>query len=251
MIPSSELVAYLDQLFQIQMFQDVGFNGLQVENKQGISKVCLAVDACLGTIERCIEECAQVLVVHHGLFWGKTFPLTGVHYQRIQRLIAQDVALYAIHIPLDVHGTLGNNVRLAQALELQTLETFGEFKRTPIILGATLAQPLSIPLFCERVEQVLQTKIESLLFGKEVVQKIALCTGDASFGVQEAFERGYDLYLTGEREHISYHLCRDLGFHCLFGGHYATETLGLKALAQHLHRTFEIETLFLDFPTGL
>lgn len=251
MIRQNTLIKHLNQLFRISSFYDIGLNGLQVESSTPIHKICFAVDACLTSIEKTIEAQAQMLIVHHGLFWGREAPITGIHYQRLQKLLQHGISLYAIHIPLDVHPTLGNNVTLAQALKLEVLETFGEYKKTPIILGTKLPRPLAIHEFQKRVEQVLQSSTHLISFGKEKVQKIALCTGDASFGVMDAYEKGYDLYFTGEREHISYHLCKDLKFHCLFGGHYATETFGLKALAKKLPEDFNVETLFLEIPTDL
>ncbi|MEK7485371.1 MAG: Nif3-like dinuclear metal center hexameric protein [Planctomycetota bacterium] len=251
MIQQKTLIKHLDKLFQIHQFIDVGLNGLQVESVAPIKKVCFAVDACLTSIEQAIQHQAQILIVHHGLFWGRETSITGIHYQRIQRLLQNQIALYAIHIPLDVHPELGNNVSLANALNLEVIESFGEFRKTKIVLGTKCAQPLPVKDFQTQVENLLRNKTHLLSFGKEMIQKIALCTGDASFGVHEAYEKGYDLYFTGEREHISYHLCKDLGFHCLFGGHYATETFGLKSLAQKLQEKFSLETCFLEIPTDL
>lgn len=251
MIQQKTLVKYLDKLFQIYQFMDIGFNGLQVESAAPIKKICFAVDACLTSIEQAIQQQAQMLIVHHGLFWGRETPITGIHYQRIQQLLRHQLALYAIHIPLDVHPDLGNNVSLAKLLQLEIIESFGEYRKTKIILGTKRAQPISVKEFQAEVETLLHSKTHLIGFGKERIQKIALCTGDASFGVTEAHEKGYDLYFTGEREHISYHLCKDIGFHCLFGGHYATETFGLKSLAQKLQEKFSVETCFLEIPTDL
>jgi dinuclear metal center YbgI/SA1388 family protein len=177
--------------------------------------------------------------------------ITGIHLRRVQTLLDAGLALYAAHLPLDFHSEVGNNATLARWLDLDGVETFGEYKGIPAGVAGSLTEPCSLELFAAQVEQVLG---ESLLrvwpFGSDEVQKVAIVSGGGGTLVSQAASAGADVYLTGEVSHVAYHEAKEMGVNVIFGGHYATETAGLKSLARHLSDRFGLETVFLDLSTG-
>ena len=154
MIRLKELVSYLDDYLQTRTIPDYSgaHNGLQVEGKEEIHRVAVAVDACLYSIERAIEAQADLLIVHHGLFWGKTVPLTGPYYQRIERLVRNRLAVYSSHLPLDVHPEVGNNAVLARRLGFTPIGTFLEYRGYP--LGVLAESDISLAELERRIQQI-------------------------------------------------------------------------------------------------
>lgn len=248
MILLKELVAYLDDYLQTATIPDYSgaYNGLQVEGKERVQRVAVAVDACLYTIERAIEAEADLLIVHHGLFWGKTAPITGTHYRRIERLIRHRLAVYSSHLPLDVHPEVGNNAVLARRLGFTPAGNFLEYKGCP--LGVVAETEISLAELGRRIEETLGIVPQIIAKGKEGVGRIGICTGGAGSMGQEAFGYGVNTFLTGEGPHHAYFDAEELGFNLVYAGHYATETVGVQALASHLESLFHLETLFIDHP---
>jgi len=246
-----ELVAYLDEYLQIKTFDDSSNNGLQVGGASEVSRLALAVDASLATIEGAAGAGAQMLIVHHGFFWSEPIMVTGIHRRRLGRLLEADISLYAAHLPLDFHQEIGNNATLARWLGLQEVTSFGDYKGQPAGMVGQLPAPVTLAEFGAQVEGTLgEPLIKVWPFGPDSVQKVGIISGGAAFLLDQAAAVGVDVYLTGEMSHSSYHQARELGLNIVFGGHYATETAGLKALADHLAARFALETVFLDLPTG-
>lgn len=246
-----ELVQHLDELLNIRDIQDVGFNGLQVDNgNQTVTKVAFAVDACMESFQQTVNAGAQILVVHHGLMWGKLGPITGMTYDRIRLLIERQVALYGVHLPLDLHHEFGHNAQIATLLGLQEVERFGEFRGQPVGFMGRLPKPIYFKDFCQMYEEVNRGPITALPFGKETVETVAVISGDAALSCFEAMERNIDVFITGESNYIAYHPAREGKLNLIFGGHYHTEKFGLFALATHLETEFNLETVFFDIPTG-
>ncbi len=245
------LVDYLDELLEVASIEDRSNNGLQVEGVRTVERVAFAVDASLAAFEAAVAAGAQLLVVHHGLFWGEPIMLTGIHRRRIQALLAAGVSLYAVHLPLDFHSQLGNNAVLARWLGLQEAGPFGQYKGHPAGVAGSLPQTVSLNTFAARVEEALgEPVIRIWPFGPSEVRRVGIVSGGAGFLLDQAAEAGVHVYLTGEMSHSAYHQAQELGLNVVFGGHYATETAGLKALADQLAREFGLETIFLDLPTG-
>jgi dinuclear metal center YbgI/SA1388 family protein len=246
-----ELVAYLNDLLHVGAIKDISNNGLQVEGSDEVSRLALAVDAGQAAIQGAEEAGAQMLVVHHGFFWGKPLMVTGIHRKRLHRLFAADISLYAVHLPLDFHDDVGNNVTLARWLALEGVAPFGDYKGYPA--GVKGQYPEAVPLdrFVRRVEEVLGEPVVKVWpFGPAAVRHVGICSGGAGSLMDQAAEAGADLYLTGEMDHNVFHQAKELGLNVVYGGHYATETAGLKALGDHLASRFGLETVFLDLPTG-
>jgi dinuclear metal center YbgI/SA1388 family protein len=246
-----DLVAYLDEYLQIATIQDTSNNGLQVEGSEDITHVAFAVDVGLAAFEEAAAATAQMLVVHHGMFWGKPLMVTGIQRRRLAQLFDAGVSLYASHLPLDLHAEVGNNATLARWLELEQVAPFGEYKGQVIGLVGSLTEPLTRQQFVARVETALgEAVIQVWPFGPETIQRVGIISGGGGSFMDQAGDANLDLYLTGELSHQVYHQARELGLNVVYGGHYATETAGLKALAAHLADRFGLRTTFLDLPTG-
>src|SRR6266704_230925 len=203
----SELVAYLDDYLRVREVPDApeAVNGLQVANTGKVARLAAAVDVCEATVRMAAEQRSDVLLVHHGLFWGGQKPLTGPAYRRVAGLIQRGIALYSAHLPLDLHPDGGNNAVLARLLP----------------------------------------------FGPERVRRLGIVTGGAGSMIARAAAAGLDTYLTGEGAHHTFFDAEELRLNVFYAGHYATETVGVKALAAHLEAKFGLPWTFLDHPTGL
>ena len=246
-----ELVRYLDEYLLVRTIDDLSNNGLQVGGAEQVTRVAFAVDASLSSFEAAHGAGAQMLIVHHGLFWGKPIMVTGIHLGRLQALLDAGLSLYAAHLPLDYHAEVGNNATLARWLKLEEVEPFGDYKGYPSGFAGRLSRPCSLEQFAAQVEQSLGEPVLRVWpFGPGTVQKVGIVSGGAGPLVSQAAEAGVDVYLTGEVSHVAYHEARELGMNVVFGGHYGTETAGLKSLAGHLAERFGLETVFLDLPTG-
>jgi dinuclear metal center YbgI/SA1388 family protein len=246
-----ELVSYLDEYLQIRAIEDSSNNGLQVEGSDRVTRLAFAVDASQASFEAARDAAAQMLIVHHGLFWGKPIMVTGIHLHRLQTLLDAGVSLYAAHLPLDFHDEVGNNVTLARWLNLEGIEPFGDYKGLPAGFAGRLSQPCSLGQFAALVERLLGEPVLRVWpFGDDTVNKVGIVSGGAGSLVSQAADACLDVYLTGEVSHVAYHEARELGVNVVFGGHYATETAGLHSLAEHLSDRFGLETVFLELPTG-
>lgn len=231
---------------------DRSLNGVQVGDLDGeVGRAAFAVDAALETIRRAAEWGADLLFVHHGLFWGSDVPITGDHYNRIKLLLDDGVALYAAHLPLDKHAELGNNAQMAAALGLDSVAPFGEYKGTTIGVQGTLPTPTGIESLAATLFGSPDAPIAMLPFGPEANQTVAIVSGGAPHQVDEAIAAGVDCYVTGDASHVIYHRCLEAGINVIFGGHYLTETWGPQAMMRRLQSDIRLETTFIDLPTGL
>ncbi|MBQ4497541.1 MAG: Nif3-like dinuclear metal center hexameric protein [Spirochaetaceae bacterium] len=248
-----ELDKYFRSFLNIEMFpSDVSKNGIQVENSGcEITKVAFAVDACEETISRAAEWGAQMLFVHHGLFWGHEQTITGIHYKRIAKLIKSDIALYACHIPLDANKLCGNNYGLAARLKLNDLEPFGEWRGMMAGVIGNAEKPLTLEQLIFKAFPDGEKPNTVLSFGKEKVSRIAVVSGCGADNLGEAIEAGADVLITGEVSHQDYHTALENKFNLIAAGHYQTETVGVKLVAEKLAKEQDLETVFIDVPTGL
>lgn len=246
-----ELVRYLDEYLRVKEIDDDSKNGLQVEGRPEVGHVALAVDACLAAFQGAVEAGADFLIVHHGMFWKTYKPLAGPHLRRVRALLAGEVSLYAVHLPLDVHPEVGNNATLACLLDLEVTGTFAEYHGMDVGVEARLAAPTTAPAFAERVRERLGVPVVLKPYGPEQVSRVGIVSGGADFVTEQAAARGLDLFLTGERTHTYFHEAEEHKIHVVYAGHYATETTGVQALGRHLADKFGLEISFLDQPTGL
>ena len=262
-VPLAEIVRYLDEYLRIREVPDErnAVNGLQVENLGLVGGIVAAVDASQATIDGVIAEgpgrgdAAPLLLVHHGLFWDGNVPLTGRRYRRVSALLEHDIPLYSAHIPLDLHPTVGNNVVLAERLGLEVEGWFGDYKGVPIgVWGRVPARLAPRDALLAEVNHALGTPSPGarlIAGGPERVTRVGVITGGAGNMIGAAHDAGLDTFITGEGAHYTYFDAVEWGLNVVFAGHYATETLGVQALASHLAERFELEWEFHDHPTGL
>jgi dinuclear metal center YbgI/SA1388 family protein len=250
-VPLQDIVRACDQWLSPSQFKDYdgAVNGLQVENRGGVSKIVATVDASFTTVQKAIAAGADLLLVHHGLFWSPSHPWTGRRYELLRQLIEHNLAVYSQHLPLDAHPTLGNCARLARALGARTLKPFFHDKGQSI--GWRFETRIQRTALQERLAKVLNGPVTLLPGGPEICRHIGVCTGGAGSQVKLAATEGVDAFITGEGPHWTHALSEDLGVNVYYGGHYATETFGVKALAERLSRKFRVPWEFLDHPSGL
>lgn len=249
--PLRNLVAWCDRILGPEKFNDWpgAMNGLQVENSGRVVKIAAAVDASLATVNLAIREGANLLLVHHGLFWSPSAPWTGKKYALIKALLDHDVAVYSSHLPLDAHPTLGNNARLAAELGFKKTEPF--FFEKGQNLGLRAKTNLALPDLAALLGKAVGGKVTVLPGGPSQCRRVGIVTGGAGQQLKTAAAEGVDTFITGEGPHWTYALAEELGVNVLYAGHYATETFGVKALAALMAERFGLPWTFLDYPTGL
>lgn len=245
------IVLYTDRLVRTAEVQDYdrACNGLQVENRGSVNRVAAAVDASLATVRLAIAAKADLLLVHHGLFWAPAHPWTGKKYELLRLLLENNLAVYSSHLPLDVHRKLGNNVQLCSALGFRRLKPF--FFERGRHLGFQAQTRIHRKELATRLQRATGARPLIIPGGPEICRRIGVVTGGAGSELKLAAAEGVDTFITGEGPHWTYVMAEELGLNVLYGGHYATETFGVKALASHLSNRFRVPWVFLDHPTGL
>jgi dinuclear metal center YbgI/SA1388 family protein len=250
-VKRDSLVEHLDAFLGVHAIQDRSNNGLQVEGGDEITRVAFAVDACQATIDAARSVGAQMLIVHHGLFWSEPLPIVGPHRRRVAALLAHDCSLYAVHLPLDRHEQVGNNVELARLTGLTPIGEVGEASGQLVGIIGQAPTGMTLEDLVARVETALGVAPLVQPFGPQRIARVAILSGGAARWIAEAASKGCDTFLTGETSHSHYHEAAEYGMNVVYAGHYATETVGLQALARHLRREFNLDTVFLEEPTGM
>ena len=246
----SEYTKLLSDRLDIASYDDISLNGVQIESpNRELKKVAFAVDACLATIEKAIKEHADILVVHHGLFWGHPLAITGGHYKRVKSAIEGNLTLYAAHIPLDAHPVYGNNAQMAIRLGMREFDPFGTWRGKSIGVKGKLPFPMSV----EEVAALLDFNplLSDMIINKDKVETVGIISGGAGSDVVDAIDEGLDLFITGEIGHENYHIAREAGIDVLGGGHYKSEVFGVKALQRMSEKELGLETVFIPMETGL
>jgi dinuclear metal center YbgI/SA1388 family protein len=251
---SRKLDAYFRSLLDLEGFaaMDPSLNGLQADNDGAtITKIAFAVDACLETFQQAAAGGAGMLFVHHGLFWGQPLRIAGTHRERIKFLLDHNIALYAVHLPLDQHPTLGNNIALADLLGIEAPEPFGTYHGRKIGYKGTLSKPLTIEEALKRITFKDRPPLGVYPFGKRENLTAAVISGGAADEALQALDEGIDLYVTGETSHQVYHQALEGGLNMIAGGHYSTEVWGVRRVMERCAADLNREVEFIDAPTGL
>ncbi|HUE76451.1 MAG TPA: Nif3-like dinuclear metal center hexameric protein [Longimicrobiales bacterium] len=245
------LVEYLDRYLSIRDVPDSpnALNGLQVEAPGPVGKVGVAVDASAASIEAAAAEECDLLLVHHGLFWNGNRPVTGRRYRRLRGLLERGMGLYSAHLPLDVHPEVGNNAVLARELGIEARGRFGAYEG--VELGVWGELRLTREALCARLDDLLGGRVKLIPGGPEKLEKVGVLTGGGGSFIAAAAAAGLDALVTGEGSHHTYFDASEGGVNLYYGGHYATETWGVKALGAHLEERFGLPWTFIDQPTGL
>jgi len=252
MAASRKLVEYLDRYLKIPQVADWpgALNGLQIENGgRPVKKIGAAVDACEFTLREAVGRGVDFLIVHHGLLWGGAKPLTGAHYRKVQIAIENGLAVYSAHLPLDVHPEVGNNALLCKALGFKKTSPF--FFEKGQFIGLQTRLSIDRDALIKRVEKATGAPAKLCPGGPRKALRIGVVTGGAGAEIGRAASEGVDTFITGEGPHHSYTSAEELGVNLIYGGHYATETFGVKALAARLSGLFKVPWEFIDHPTGL
>jgi dinuclear metal center YbgI/SA1388 family protein len=249
----ADIRTHLDQTLRIAELPDYGnaLNGLQLQNRTGtVSRVVAAVDSTLPVVKKAIAEGADLLLVHHGMFWTGLQPWTGATFERLNLALENNLAIYSAHLPLDAHPQLGNNACIARTMQLTPCGGFLDYKG--LAVGVTCEAALALDEVVARFTQALDGgRVHVCAGGPKTTRKIGISSGGSGSEIAAAAKAGVDTFITGEGPHWSYTLAEELGINVLYGGHYATETFGVKALAEHLQSQFGLPWSFVDHPTGL
>lgn len=242
-----KIVSFLDKELNISSYQDSSNNGLQVESKGRIKKICCGVDASMEFFGAALHRSADMVVCHHGISWGDSLKyITDINYSRLSFLINNDIALYACHLPLDAHPRYGNNILICKALGLHKIQSFGEYNGFPIGFKGVLPRSVSYESFKKKVAKVTAGKLQTMDFGPGKIRSVAVVSGGAADGVMEAGLAGIDVYLSGEPKLSAYSVAQEQGINAVFAGHYATEVFGVRALAGVLEKKFNVKAEFID-----
>lgn len=251
--PLAEILAELDRLLEPARFSDYGPNGLQVPGRAEVERVATGVSASVELFELAVAERADLLIVHHGLFWGSGFgPIDMNMKRRLKLLFDANMGLVAYHLPLDAHPTLGNNALIAQGLGTDRIEPFALHEGQPIGCLAILpGEGIPAEELAGRVRKL--TNREPLVFdsGPDRVRRVAIVSGAGTDYIADAASAGADAFITGEPAERAMAQAREARIHFIAAGHYATEIFGVRALGEHLSERFGVDHSFIDVPNPI
>lgn len=241
----------MDKYLRVREIEDWpnALNGLQIENSGRITKIGAAVDVSTRVLSEAAKKDVDFLLVHHGSFWPGLQPVTGALYRQLKLALENDIAIYGAHLPLDIHPKVGNNTQLATMLGLKLTMSCLEEKGQLIGLKARVS--ISREELIRKLRRALASSVKTFNFGPKKTRTIGIVTGGAGSEIYRVAEEKIDTFITGEAPHWAAVAAEELGINLLLGGHYATETFGVKALAAHLARRFKVSYAFIHCPTGI
>lgn len=251
MVTLADIVSYLDLELRTGEIEDYAgaLNGLQLANNGEVTRIIAAVDASLPVCEAAAAGGGGLMLVHHGMFWQGMQPVTGPLYRKLKVAFDANLAVYSSHLPLDIHPEFGNNVLLANELGIINQQPFFESKGNLVGIKGTWSGTRSALAAC--LGKILQGPIHICPGGPERVATVGVITGGAGSEAARVFASGVDTFITGEGPHWSYPLAEELGLNLVYGGHYATEIFGVKALSAAVSTRFQVPWMFIEHPTGL
>jgi len=246
-ITSKELKNYLDSLLQCNEIADYCPNGLQVEGNSQVKKIVTGVTASQALIDSAIEKGADTILVHHGYFWkGESQPIVGMKKRRIGTLLANDVNLFAYHLPLDVHSEYGNNRQLGDLMGVTDIQALTGIKPRGVVMHGQFSSPQTTSSLQTKLSEVLQRDVLVEGDASSVINTVAWCTGGGQSFIEQAAQAGIDAFVTGEVSEQTIHIAREMGIAFFAAGHHATERYGIKALGEHLQQHFGVDVEFID-----
>lgn len=248
-----KIVSFLDEALNVKEIKDDSLNGLQFQGAPQVSKIACAVDACTTSFKKAVDGGAQMVLVHHGFLWSRKpiQPFRGSFKKMLGILFENDLSAYAAHLPLDLHAEHGNNAVLCRLLGVRNKRLWGAYDAVALGYWGELLRAESLFSIARKLSSSLCFSPKILAYGKQRVKRIGVVSGGGGFAVQEAADLGLDLFITGEVKQHEAVLARDLELSVIAAGHYATETLGVKAAAGLLQKKFGVKTFFVDAPTGV
>jgi dinuclear metal center YbgI/SA1388 family protein len=247
----AELIAYLDGYLHIHDIKDYGPQGLQIEGREEIARIVGTVDAQLPCIEAAIERRADMLLVHHGIFWGGPKRIVGSYGRLLHAYLDNGINLYAAHLALDAHPAVGNNAELARRLGLEIVDWWADINGVKLAAMAEAPSGTKLDYLVNHFEQSIGPVKAVLAHGPRIVHRVGILSGAGAGHIEEAAALGCDTFITGETSHAQYYDAMNAGINVIYGGHYTTETVGVQALGQHLADQFGLSFEFVDLPTGM
>jgi len=251
MSATRDIAQYADEYLRITEIEDWpnALNGLQLENSGTVRKIAAAVDVSTRVLEAAAKAGANLLIVHHGMFWPGLRPVTKGLHRQLKTALAHDIAIYSAHLPLDLHPEVGNNILLMRALGVENSEPF--FREKGSLLGQRALVNVPVSEMAARLEKVVGGAVKQINAGAKSAGQVGVITGAAGGEIERIAAEGIETFITGEAPHWTAVAAEEFGINLLLGGHYATETFGVKALAARLSKRFKISYTFIDCPTGL
>lgn len=248
-ITNKALVKYLSDYLSVTKIRDYCPNGLQVEGKAHINTIVTGVTASQALIDAAIEHQADAIVVHHGYFWkGENPCVVGMKKHRLQALLSHDINLFAYHLPLDVHPTVGNNAQLAQRLDINVEGGLDASDPFSVAMKGRFNTPISHQTLVNRLAEQLDTSVLSEGDPERLIETVAWCSGGGQSYIDAAAEQGIDAFFSGEVSEQTIHTAREMAIDFFAAGHHATERYGAKALGEHIAETFDVTVRFVDIP---
>jgi len=248
----ANIAGLLNETLRIRKIRDASVNGLQVRPRAAteIKRVGFAVDACLSTFERACRQHVGLLVVHHGIKWRPQKDRE-LEQRRAAYLTKRNIALYAAHLPLDLHDEYGNNIQLCRMLGVRQPRRFGRYHGIRIGYAGTLARAMTLDALAEKLDEHLGTTCRVLRFGKDRIRSVGIVSGGGGSMLKDAQEANLDCFLVGDIDLAVFNSARDQGMNVIVAGHYATETVGVRALMRPVGEAFGVRTIFIDDPKDL
>jgi len=245
---SIELESYLTELLKPQQIKDFTPNGLQIQGSENINKVITGVTASKALIDRAIAEQADAILVHHGYFWkNESYVIRGMKHDRIKALLLNDISLFAYHLPLDIHPTLGNNAQLARLFDIKEVEPLEVGNALSVAMQGHFEQPCNAEELSQLINRLLERDCLHIPApSNKPIKTIAWCSGGGQGYIELAAEQGIDAFLTGEVSEQTTHIAHEMDIHFFAAGHHATERYGIKALGEHLAEKHGLEVIFVD-----
>ena len=251
MVSLAEIVRYTDKYLRVHEIEDWpnALNGLQIENSGQVTKIGATVDVSTRVLSEAAKKDVDLLLVHHGLFWPGLQPVTKALHRQLKIAFKDDIALYSAHLPLDIHPKVGNNAQLATTIGLRSTAPF--FKEKGQFIGLKARASILRSELLRKLERSLGGKVKAFAFGPKRTKTIGIVTGGAGSEIHRIAGEKIDTFITGEAPHWAAVAAEELGINLLLGGHYATETFGVKALGAHLSKRFDVSFTFIHCPTGI
>ncbi len=252
MVKLVDIINFCNEYLEIDKFKDTSLNGLQVEGKPEVEKIALGVSCNQKLFNAAKEKSCDLILVHHGLLWEKRWQfLRGVQKQRVKMLFDNDISLAAYHLPLDAHPEIGNNSQGLIKLGVKIKGPFGIYNGQALGFWGEVSGKISLAKFKEQVNKVFGAKSTVFAGGKTMIQSCAFISGGGRSSLEEAIEKGIDVFITGESNESVSAMVEESGIDFISSGHYNTEKLGVLALGDLLEKKFKVSTEFIDIPNNL
>lgn len=251
MADREKILRFLNSYLEVEGTSDRAMNGLQIEGKKEVKKIIVGVSASKELFKKAVEQKADMIIVHHGLFWGDCLPLKGFLKERIDLLFSKNINLLAYHLPLDKHPVIGNNSQLINLFDVSDLKPFGKYRGSFIGFKATLKKRTELPIIIKTIKNKLSTKPFCLNFGKKEIKQLCVISGSAPEMLYQAIDEDIDLFLTGEPTEYVQEVARESSINFISVGHYNSERLGVIALAKLISEKFDVNASFIEIPNPL